>query len=288
MIGGGGTRNDVHFRYKSGKGPAVQNEEAIGVNNPFIGVHFDQKFRKFKSFIVMHGETTYLGLHKLSVDAARNHDINAKRLLGDNETYNFDTVQEFHEARAKELSSVSQNYTNTEIEFGSKDHFVDKPMGKSMRKLYNSDNNESILSSHDSVTADTPLVYISKPSNTNDKKRKYGHIGVTYDSKTKKYRARHTQKGKRHSFGCHARAIDAARAYKEGMRKLYNSDEIELNIFTRDQDASTLAKHPAQVELGSVVKRLEPLSGCIYRYIAEPQAEVSDICLITFRTFSRY
>lgn len=72
----------------------------------FVGVTYNKTHAKYQACITHYRKQHYLGRYKLAVDAALAYDESARLLKGTSWKVNFQTMQDYEKAKAKELESV--------------------------------------------------------------------------------------------------------------------------------------------------------------------------------------
>jgi len=72
----------------------------------FVGVTYNKTHAKYQACITHYRKQHYLGRYKLAVDAALAYDESARLLKGTSWKVNFQTMQDYEKAKAKELEGV--------------------------------------------------------------------------------------------------------------------------------------------------------------------------------------
>ena len=119
---------DQHHRYSSyehsggdlfketKKSTSTKTTRRKKMYSDYVGVTYNKTHAKYQACITHYRKQHYLGRYKLAVDAARAYDESAKLLKGNGWKINFNSVEEYERAKAREIAVLAKSNKNIDIE----------------------------------------------------------------------------------------------------------------------------------------------------------------------------
>ena len=98
------------------KGPSAKTTRRKKMYSDYVGVTYNKTHAKYQACITHYRKQHYLGRYKLAVDAARAYDESAKLLKGNGWKINFNSVEEYERAKAREIAILAKSNKNIDIE----------------------------------------------------------------------------------------------------------------------------------------------------------------------------